>query len=226
MNMYSYTIPEDKKDMYAMARAEDVEASYRDLSEVCGRIRNKDCARAVAFLEKAATGEIPVLFKRHNKKLGHRRELGGAKGRYPMKAAKAVLKALNSAIANSRVKGMSEELTIVHACANKRHDYPRMSAKGRRSMQHYATSRIEIVVKERVELPKDERKRRIETLKSAAKPKPEAKTEPPKVEVEPKAEKKAEPETKTEAKVAEKHVHKEEKMHNTAPKEKKGRKQL
>jgi large subunit ribosomal protein L22 len=220
--MYSYTIPEDKKDMYAMARAEDVEASYKDLAEVCGRIRNKNCAKAVVFLEMASEGIIPVMFKRHNKKLGHRRELGGAKGRYPMKAAKAVLKALNSAIANSRVKGLGEELIIVHACANKLHEYPRMSPKGRRFRQDYSTSRIEIVVKEKVELPSDERKRRREAVKEKAKP------ETPKAETAEKAEVKTEakqPEKKAEEKTDKPHAHEDKKVHS-AQKEKKSRKQL
>jgi len=169
--MYSHQIPEDKKDMYAMSRAEDVEASYKDLAEVCGRIRNKNAAWAISFLGLAADGAIPVLFKRNNKNLGHRRELGGRKGRYPMKAAKAVLKALNSAIANSVIKGLSEDLVVIHACANMKHSYPRLQAKGRRFRQAYQTARIEIIVKEKVETPVERRKERAEKAKKVQKPK-------------------------------------------------------
>jgi large subunit ribosomal protein L22 len=169
----SYQIPEDKKDMFAVSRAEDVEASYRDLSQVCGRITNKSAKWAVEFLELAAEGAVPVLFKRHNKKLGHRRELGGRKGRYPMKSAKAVLKTLKSAIANATVKGLGEELIVVHAAANGKFVYPRLSPKGKRFRQNYGVSRIEIVVKEKVESTPESRKERKEKAKKKAAPKEE-----------------------------------------------------
>ena len=98
MKGYSCEIPE----RCARARLEDVNASYKDLSEVCGVVRNKKTDWAIEFLDKASRGEVPVLFRRHNTKFGHRRELGGRKGRYPQKAAGLVLKAIKSAIANGK----------------------------------------------------------------------------------------------------------------------------
>ncbi|MFA6530954.1 MAG: 50S ribosomal protein L22 [Candidatus Micrarchaeia archaeon] len=201
--MYSYTIPEDKKDMYAASRAEDVESSYKDLAQVCGRVRGKTAQWAVSFLELASTGAVPILYKRHNKNLGHRRELGGVKGRYPWKAAKAVLKTLLSALANSQVKGLSEDLVIVHICANRKHVYPRLSPKGRRFRQNYDTSRIEVIVKEKVESSRDEKKARMEKAKAkSAKQKPaEEKAEAKgaaKVEGAVHGAKEAKPETKPE----------------------------
>lgn len=171
--MYSYKVPEDKKEHYAMARGEDLEASYKDLTQVCGRIRNKTVQKALSLLERAANMEIPILFKRFNKKLGHRRELGGRQGRYPQKAVKIVLKVLNSVIANAKVKGLNDEIIIVHAAANKRFSYPRMAPKGRRFKQHYETARVELVVKEKVETKKEAKK---------LVPKVEQKTEVPKQE--------------------------------------------
>lgn len=135
----------------ACARAEGVNASYKDLAEVCGRIRGMDSGKAVSFLEKASQrpedGGVPVLFKRHCKKLGHRRELGGRKGRYPWKAAAAVLKVLQSAIANGRVRGMGESYEIAAALANKKMEMPRLASKGRWARSNLETSRIEIVLK-------------------------------------------------------------------------------
>ena len=72
--MKGYSIEFDPKSC-ASARLEGVDASYKDLSEVCGRIRRKNSAWALTFLEKAAAMEIPVLYRTHNTKLGHRREL-------------------------------------------------------------------------------------------------------------------------------------------------------
>lgn len=143
MKGYSSEVP----DNCARARIEGVNASYKDLSEVCGVIRNKKTDWAVPFLEKASEGEVPVLFRRHNRNLGHRRELGGRKGRYPEKAARIVLKALQSAISNGRTLGLGETYTILAASANKKEIYPRMAPKGRQARSFLETSRVEIVLK-------------------------------------------------------------------------------
>lgn len=143
MKGYSMEIPEN----CARSRLEGVNASYKDLSQVCGRIRNKKTDWAVSFLEKASEGDVPVYFQRHNKKLGHRRELGGRKGRYPEKAAGIVLKALRSAIANGKTLGLGEIYEIIGASANKKMVYPRMASKGRQARSFLETSRIEIVLK-------------------------------------------------------------------------------
>jgi len=124
-----------------------VNASTRDLVQVCSSIRGKKALWAVAYLEKAAEGEVAVLYRTHNSKLGHRRELGGRKGRYPEKAARFVLKALKSAMANAKVKGLGEDLTVAFAAANTKDIYPRLASKGRRARSNLVTSRIEIIVK-------------------------------------------------------------------------------
>jgi len=152
MIMKGYTAVSDES--CAMARSESENASFKDLAEVCGRIRGKNADWAIGFLEKAAEGTIPVLYKRHNKKLGHRRELGGRQGRYPKKAAKAVLKVLNSALANGRVKGLGDEYRILSAVANKKATFGRVAPKGRWARSDYETSRIEIILKSLSEIPK------------------------------------------------------------------------
>lgn len=143
MKGYSSEVPEN----CARARIEGVNASYKDLSEVCGSIRNKKTDWAVSFLEKVSEGEMPVLYRRHNRNLGHRRELGGRKGRYPEKAAKIVLKALQSAIANGKTLGLGENYTILAVSANKKQIFPRMAPKGRQARSFLETSRVEIVLK-------------------------------------------------------------------------------
>ena len=143
MKGYSSTVPEN----CARARVEGVNASYKDLSEVCGVIRNKKTEWAVSFLEKASEGEAPVRFRRHNRNLGHRRELGGRQGRYPEKAARIVLKALQSAISNGKTLGLGETYTVLAASANKKQVYPRMAPKGRQARSFLETSRVEIVLK-------------------------------------------------------------------------------
>ncbi|MFN7990532.1 MAG: uL22 family ribosomal protein [Candidatus Micrarchaeia archaeon] len=175
MKGYSSEIPEN----CARARVEGVNASYKDLSEVCGVIRNKKSVWAVSFLEKASEGTVPVLFRRHNRNLGHRRELGGKKGRYPEKAARFILKVLRSAIANGKNLGLGDEYTILAASANKKAIYPRMASKGRQARSFLETARIEIVLKgpdvpkgvsvKKKEEPKKEEKK-PETRKAEEKP--------------------------------------------------------
>ncbi|MFH0738006.1 MAG: 50S ribosomal protein L22 [Candidatus Micrarchaeota archaeon] len=189
MKGYSSNIPEN----CALARVEGVNASYKDLSEVCGRIRGKKTDWAVSFLERAAEGEIPVLYKRHNKKLGHRRELGGQKGRYPKKAAGIVLKALQSAMANGKVKGLGDGFTIHAANANKKDVFPRMAPKGRTARSFLVTCRIEIILQGKavpkgvsVTPPKKEEKTEAKKAASAKEETPvvgkEEKREPPKLQ--------------------------------------------
>jgi large subunit ribosomal protein L22 len=151
--MKGYSI-EFERENYPRARLEGVDASYKDLSEVCGRIRGKDAEWAKNFLSLVSAGKLPVLYKGHNKKLGHRRELGGKKGRYPKKAAAAVLKVLMSAIANGRSNGMGEKYKIVHAAANKKNIYGRVAPKGRWARSDYETSRIEIMLEPLEAIPK------------------------------------------------------------------------
>lgn len=180
MSMKGYT--SDIPDNCARARLEGVNASYKDLAQVCGSIRSKRSDWAISFLEKAAEGEAAVYFKGHNKRLAHRRELGGRKGRYPKKAARIVLKLLKSAIANGRTLGLGESYTVLAANANKKHIYPRIAAKGRWARANLETSRVEIIL-QGSEVPKG-----VEVTPPAKKEKPPAKPEPKKT-----AEKKAEP---------------------------------
>ncbi len=186
---------------YAFAQKYDLNASYKDLSEVCSSIRGKSYKDALALLEKAERMEVPIEFKRFNKKLGHRRELGGKKGRYPVKAVRIVKKVLLNAFNNAKVKRINEEtLVVVHAAANKQKVYPRLAPKGRRMRWDYETARVEIVLKGEP-LPI------MEVTKAQPK---EEKVDKPKEEAEKDTPKKASKKVKTEKKV-EKEAPKEKK---------------
>ena len=222
MKGYSSDIPEN----CTSARVEGVNASYKDLSQVCRSIRSKKSEWAVSFLEKAVEGEVAVRYKTNNKRLGHRRELGGRKGRYPKKAAKIVLKALMSAIANGRTKGLGDTYTVLVATANKKNRYPRVAPKGRWARSFLETSRVEIVlqgseVPKGVEVtpPKKPDKPAEKEAKKDAPKKSEAPKSEPKKDEKPVAKepKKAAKEEKPSAKKEEKPPAKEEKKE--APKQ-------
>ncbi|MCX8200223.1 MAG: 50S ribosomal protein L22 [Candidatus Micrarchaeota archaeon] len=161
--MQMYYSFQKKGENYAYAQQYNLDASYKDLCEVCKSIKHKPVAKAMELLSKAEKMEVPILYTSHNKKLGHRRELGGKKGRYPVKAVRIVKKVLQNAINNAKVCQLEEDtLSVVHAAANKQSIYPRLSPKGRRMRMNYETARVEIVVRGT--------KKKIAEISPAAKP--------------------------------------------------------
>ncbi|MFA5077638.1 MAG: uL22 family ribosomal protein [Candidatus Micrarchaeia archaeon] len=201
--MYSYKFTDAP---VGKARLEDVEASYKDLAEVCSNIRGKPAAKAVELLRAASEGKMPILYRKYISGLAHRHELGGKPGRYPKKSAKFVLNALISAISSAKAKSLSEDLLVVHASANRKSSFPRLAPKGKRMRSNFETARIEIVVAERVPSKKEKKETKSDS-KAAQIQKPESKavaqTQKPEIKI---AEKKPEPkpepkiQTKQEAK--------------------------
>jgi large subunit ribosomal protein L22 len=96
--------------------------------------------------------ERSVPFRRYRKKVPHRSDLvGWPIGRYPQKAAKAILRVLENAEQNSSFKGLEvSRLRITHMAAQRgrkiRGYTPR--AHGRSSPSHNTLTHIEVVVTE------------------------------------------------------------------------------
>ncbi len=174
MKGYSYT-----EENCAKACANGIEASYKDLSQVCGMIRYQNAQDAIAYLELASTGDVPVRFRKFSTNLGHRRELGGQKGRYPEKAACAVLKALNSAVANGKELGLGDEFKIAAISANKVQTLPRLASKGRWARSCLELSKIEIILRPigapKKDVMKGEKGKKDEKTEVNASKQPEAK---------------------------------------------------
>ena len=106
--------------------AKGVRASGREMRispkasrEICAAIRNMNLQAAKDFLEQVIDLKRAVPFKRHKKQIPHRRGLEGwYAGKYPVKAARAILKVLNGLEANAEDKGLDKErLRIIHAAA-------------------------------------------------------------------------------------------------------------
>lgn len=138
---------DENKEQLAYSRVEGVNASYRDLCNVCSNIRGRRADKAIEYLEEALEKKRPIRYFRHNKRRGHLHELGGKKGGYPVKSVNIVLGVLKNAVANADSKGLGD-CKIVHACANKQLIYSRMSPKGRRIRHNFETAFVEIVVRE------------------------------------------------------------------------------
>lgn len=172
MKGYSFDFRKYKEEQIAKAKIESIDVSWKEACAVCDAIRNKGVKEALLLLERVENMETPIPFRRHNKKMAHRRELGGKKGRWPVKAAKIIRKLVKSLSANALNKGLSEEsLIIIHASANKKMSYPKLQPVGRRIRQHYETARIELVAldtdynEEKVKAKELEKKKKEEAKK-------------------------------------------------------------
>jgi large subunit ribosomal protein L22 len=142
---YGYN-PKDKQIARALLRG--VNASYKDLAEVCRNVRGKDTQDAIEFLNLALQKKKAIYFARHNKRKGHRKELGGKKGGWPIKSIKIVLELIKNASANATKLGLSET-KIAHISANKYQIYPRLSPKGRRIRHDLETAILQVVLEEK-----------------------------------------------------------------------------
>lgn len=130
---YSYNL--DRKEI-VFASISDLNASFKDLCAVCDAVRYKAVPNAIATLDSVIGDGKPIEYRRHNRYMGSRHELGGKKGRYPMKCAAMVRKVIINASANARNKGEDpDSMYVVHACANKTYEVPRSPPKGIRSVR-------------------------------------------------------------------------------------------
>ncbi len=122
--------PEDR-DEVVLAQRYDINASYKDLCAVCDSIRYRNAMDAMNILDRTANMSMPIEYRRHNKRMGSRHELGGRKGAFPQKAAKQVRITLVNALANATNKGkFIDNMVVVHATANKTRIERRYPSKG------------------------------------------------------------------------------------------------
>ncbi|VVB76653.1 50S ribosomal protein L22 [uncultured archaeon] len=125
---YSFNL---KKEPFVFAHGRDINVSYKDLGAVCDAIRYLKVGAAMDVLDDVMSMSMPVLYRRHNTYMGSRHELGGQKGKWPVKAAKEAKVILVNAVANSASRGLSaDDLYVVHASATKTQIARRSPSKG------------------------------------------------------------------------------------------------
>jgi len=101
------------------ASLREVRISRKHAREIAHWIEGSKISDARTALEGVVREETPVPFKRHNKKIPHRKGLQKFHaGRYPKKAAGYFLELLDSLEANAMDRGFDPDaLRIVHASA-------------------------------------------------------------------------------------------------------------
>ena len=150
-NKYAYN-EEVNEAKTARAMAKSLKISPKHSVEICNALRGMEVEKAITYLNDVIEMKKSVPFKRHNKKVGHRKgQEGWPSGRYPVKASKAILNVLNNAVANAEYKGMdTENLVIEHISSHRgiviRGGMPR--AFGRVTPKNTPTTHIQIVLQE------------------------------------------------------------------------------
>ena len=117
MGLYRYSHKVADEKQVARAQVHDVNASHKDLSQVLGAIRNKTVKAAEVILDEAISMKKAIPYKKFATALGHRGELGGKRGRYPVKEAKVALGLLKNAVANAESKGLDRDSLYIKAAS-------------------------------------------------------------------------------------------------------------
>ncbi|MCW7078126.1 MAG: 50S ribosomal protein L22 [Canidatus Methanoxibalbensis ujae] len=148
---FSVEVDEDEHERTARAMAYELHISPKHAYEICRAIKGMRVEDAERYLEAVIAKEVPLPFKKHKKKVPHRRNLEKwYAGRYPVKAASAILRLLRDAKANASYKGLdADEMRIWHIATKKgrtiRGFIPR--AFGRATPFDTQTVTVEVILK-------------------------------------------------------------------------------
>ena len=146
--MKGYTAEADP-DTSARAIGKEMPISPKFTREICGLIRGMKVPTAIKTLEGVIALETPVPLKRYNKRVSHKQGVGP--GRYPKKAATAVLGVIKSAVANAEYKGLNvDDMVIRTISASRGRVTPGHMARahGRATEWNQDTVNLEVIIEE------------------------------------------------------------------------------
>jgi large subunit ribosomal protein L22 len=132
----------------------ELHISPKHAREICRTLRGMKVKNAVPYLEDVIALKKAVPFKRYRRNVAHKHGLvGWDAGRYPEKAARAILEVLKNASGNAEYKGMEpDKMRIYHAGTLRgrliRGWMPR--AMGRATPKNTETVSIEMVLREEI----------------------------------------------------------------------------
>ncbi len=150
---YSFKFRDEEK--IAKAVVMDVPVHPKIMREVAEAIRGMNLKKAKKYLERVIEKKEAVPFRHAHGKQAHRRGLadkwGWPAGRYPVKAARYMLKLLDNVEANAEFKGLdTEKLKIVAIVVHKGLTLKRWMPRafGRATPKNRIHSHVEIAVME------------------------------------------------------------------------------
>src|SRR5438445_9621512 len=97
MSKFGYTV-EYKIETMARAYGRELPLAWKKSVELARQLRGKTVDQAREYLEKVIALKQPVPMKKYKRWVAHKAGTGPA--RYPVKAAKAILQSIESAVGN------------------------------------------------------------------------------------------------------------------------------
>jgi large subunit ribosomal protein L22 len=149
---YGYSFEGFDPAIHVRASGREVNVSPKAAREIAVTIKGLSITKAIDLLELVEEKKMPIAFRRHKLKVGHRRELQDfPTGSYPVRTAKAYLDVLRNLQGNSEFKGLDpDRVRIIHAAGyagrTQKDFVPR--AFGRSSPNFHQLVHIEVVGKE------------------------------------------------------------------------------
>jgi len=113
---FGYALPKAEVEELVIASLREVSCSPKEAGELARWLNGCKLSEARDKLEQVIEMKTAVPFRRHKKKVPHRKEIQGFyAGRYPVKAARLFQKLLDNLENNATFRGMDpERLKIVH----------------------------------------------------------------------------------------------------------------
>lgn len=136
-------------DTTAKALGREMPVSPKFAREVAGMIRGMKVEAAQRALEEVIEKRRAVPLKRYNKRVSHKAGVGP--GRYPVKAAKAILSVLDSAASNADYKGLDvSNMAIATISVSRGRVIPghMPRAHGRATEWNQDTVNVEVIIQE------------------------------------------------------------------------------
>src|SRR5947209_12852575 len=110
MSKFGYTV-EYRIETRARSYGREIPLAWKKSVELARQLRGKTVDDAREYLERVISLKQPVPMKKYKRWVAHKSGMGPA--RYPVKAAKAFLKVLESAVSNAEFTGKDDPDAMV-----------------------------------------------------------------------------------------------------------------
>ena len=142
---YKYTVKDYNKEHMAKVAGRALPISTKAAINICNNLKKRSVAYAKMFLKEVMILKTPVKYTRFTNGAGHKRG-NMAAGKYPINAAKHILKLIESVESNAQFKGLNtSNLIIVSILAQHGGNQWRHGRQRRRKMKR---THVEIIVEE------------------------------------------------------------------------------
>lgn len=158
MPRWKYPLEVVKGGRVAKAMVWDAPISRKEAYEIFKILRGMKLSEAKSFLEGVIAKKVAVPYSRYKLSIAHKAGLpeafprwGSPIGRYPVKAAKYILRLLKNLENNAEVSGLDlERLVIVHAAAHRGPYLKRWMPRafGRATPKFRSLTHLEVIAKE------------------------------------------------------------------------------